>query len=41
MLPTGIQPNIINVKNLSPTTAYPVTIFDTYNTLSPVYNTKQ
>ena len=41
MLPTGIQPNIINVKNLSPTTAYPVTLLDAYNTLSPIYNTKQ
>ena len=41
MLPPNIQPYIINISNLSPTTAYPVTIFDTYNTLSPVYNTKQ
>ena len=41
MLPPNIQPFIINISNLSPTTAYPVTIFDTYNTLSPVYNTKQ
>ena len=38
MLPSGIQPNIINVKNLSPTTAYPVTLLDAYNTLSPIYN---
>jgi len=38
MLPTGIQPYIINVQNLSSTTAYPVTILDAYNTLSPIYN---
>lgn len=37
MLPPNIQPYIINISNLSSTTAYPVTIFDTYNTLSPIY----
>jgi len=34
MLPTGIKPYIINVQNLSSTTAYPVTILDAYNTLA-------
>jgi hypothetical protein len=40
MLPTKIQPYIINVTNLSPTTAFPVTLLDAYNTLSPAYNTQ-
>ena len=34
MLPTQIQPFIINIVNYSPITAYPVTIFDAYNTLA-------
>lgn len=34
MLPTQIQPFIINIVNNSPTTAYPVTILDAYNTLA-------
>ena len=34
MLPSGIQPYIINVVNNSTTTAYPVTILDAYNTLA-------
>jgi len=38
MLPTKIQPYIINVTNLSPLTAFPVTLLDAYNTLSPAYN---
>jgi hypothetical protein len=38
MLPTNIQPFIVNVSNLSPTTSFPAIILDTYDTLSPVYN---
>ena len=34
MLPTGIQPYIINVVNNSTTTAYPVVILDAYDTLA-------
>jgi len=34
MLPTQIQPFIINIINNSPTTAYPVVILDAYNSLS-------
>ena len=34
MLPTGIQPYIIEIVNNSTTTAYPVVVLDAYNTLA-------